>query len=398
MLTEFLFELRRRKVPVSTQEWLALMRALSLGLHESSLDGFYRLSRTVLVKAVAHFDAFDQAFVATFQGVTDASLELTAELEAWLRDPAKLEALDPALREALQALSPDELRALYEQRKAEQRERHDGGSRWIGTRGTSPFGNSGQHPTGLRAGGGGSRTAMQVAGERRFRDYRSDLVLDVRRIDVALRLLRDLGRTGAEEELDLDATVHETARNVGDLEVVMRPPRRNRTKLVLLMDVGGSMDPHAELVSRLFTAASRNGRFSRFRSYYFHNCVYGAVYEDASFRRPFTLADLLARSDRDEKLVIVGDAAMHPAELMQAGGSHYTSSHERRSGLEWMRLLQQHFRRQAWLNPEPESYWTVPTVRTIRALFPMFPLTLDGLGGAVRHLVRGGGDGLSRPA
>lgn len=396
MLTEFLFELRRRKVPVSTHEWLALMQALKLDLHGSSLDGFYRLARTVLVKSVAHYDAFDQAFLATFQGVTETSLAITAELEKWLAEAADLE-LPPELHDVAQALDIDELRALYEQRLREQKERHDGGNRWIGTRGTSPFGHSGRSPNGMAVNGGGARTAMQVAGERRYREYRTDMVLDVRRIDVALRLLRDLGRTGAEEELDVDATVHETARNVGELEVVLRPPRRNRTKLVLLMDVGGSMDPHAELVSRLFTAASRNGRFAKFRSYYFHNCVYDSVYEDAYFRKRVPVADLLAKSDRDERLVIVGDAAMHPAELLQASGLH-TALHERLSGLEWMKMIARHFRRHAWVNPDPESYWTIPTVKALRGVYPMFPLTVEGLERAVRHLIRGGGDGMTRAA
>jgi len=397
MFTEFLYELRRRKVPVATQEWLALARALELGLHESSLDGFYRVVFTVVVKVVVHYDAFDQAFVAVFHGVAEEALKLTAELEQWLANPQHLDALDEETKRALQELDIDELRALYEQRLKEQKEKHNGGNRWIGTGGTSPFGNSGVHPTGMRVLGSGARSAMQVAGERHFRDYRSDMVLDVRRIDVALRLLRDLGRDGADDELDLDATVHETARNVGELEVVLRPPRRNRMKVVLLMDVGGSMDPHAELVSRLFTAASRAGRFARFRSYYFHNCIYGHVYEDAGFRKPVAVADLLHRSSREERLVLVGDAAMHPAELLQAGGFHATQ-HQRLPGVEWMRLIRDHFRKHAWINPEPEAYWGMQTVKVLRELFPMFPFTEQGLARLVRHLVRGGGDGLTRAA
>jgi uncharacterized protein with von Willebrand factor type A (vWA) domain len=235
---------------------------------------------------------------------------------------------------------------------------------------------------------GGGRSAMQVAAERRFRAYRSDAVLDVRAIDVALRLLRDLGREGAPEELALDDTIDRTARNAGELEVVMRAPRRNRVKVVLLMDVGGSMDPHAMLVSRLFTAASRAGRFGRFRAFYFHNCVYEAVYSDARFREALPVAELLSGSDRDERLVIVGDAAMHPAELLQPGGSIWFYGATVTPGLEWMRRLVAHFRRAAWLNPEPEAGWRVESTRILGALFPMFPLTLDGLSRAVRHLTR----------
>jgi uncharacterized protein with von Willebrand factor type A (vWA) domain len=273
----------------------------------------------------------------------------------------------------------------------EQRERHDGGKRWIGTGGMSPFGNGGMHPTGMRVGEGGSRSAMQLAEERRFREYRNDVVLDVRRVDVALRMLRDLGRDGAPEELDLDETIEKTSKNAGELELVIRPPRRNRAKVILLMDVGGSMDPYSHLVNQLFTAASRAGRFARFRAFYFHNCVYEAIYEDAAFRKSLALADLLHTSDRDEKLVLVGDAAMHPAELLEPYGAlyYYAVNQTATPGLHWMRLLAEHFRRTAWLNPEPPEAWRLPTARILSGLFPMFALTLNGLDEAVKHLVRG---------
>ena len=390
MLVDFLFELRRRKIPVSTHEWLALMEAMALGLHESSLDGFYHLCRTLCVKDIALYDAYDEAFLAYFKDVHQDALALTEELAAWLADPRALEGLTDEQREALRALDVDKLRALFEQRLREQKERHDGGNRWIGTGGTSPFGRGGTHPTGMSVGGGGGRSAMMVADQRRFKEYRRDIVLDVRQIDVALRGLRRLGREGAHEELDLDDTVDETCKNAGELELVFRPPRRNRVKVVLLMDVGGSMDPHAELVSRLFTAASRAGRFAKFRSYYFHNCVYNAVYEDALFKKSVPVADLLATSDRDEKLVVVGDALMHPGELLEAGGSLYYASQARASGLEWLRRLAHHFRSAAWLNPEPERFWAGTTIEVIASVFAMYPLTLDGLAQSVRYLVRGG--------
>ncbi len=394
MLIDFLFELRAKKVPVSTHEWMALMEAMALGLHESSLDGFYRLCRTICVKDIALYDAYDEAFLAYFKDVHTDSLKLTEsmieELRSWLADPRNLEGLTDAQREAMQALDLDKLRELFEQRLKEQKERHDGGNRWIGTGGTSPFGNSGKHPTGMRVGSGGGRSAMAVADERRFKEYRRDVVLDVRQIDMALRGLRRLGREGAEEELDLDETVDATCRNAGDIDIVFRPPRRNRVKVVLLMDVGGSMDPHSELMSRLFTAASRSGRFAKFRSYYFHNCVYNTIYEDALFRKGLPVADLLANSDRDEKLVVVGDALMHPAELLDPGGSMYLSTQNRASGIEWLRRLSTHFRSSAWLNPEPERFWSGTTIEVIASVFGMWPLTLDGLASSVRYLVRGG--------
>ena len=390
MLIDFLFELRRRKIPVSTHEWMALMEAMALGLHESSLDGFYHLCRTLCVKDIAFFDAYDEAFLAYFKDVYTDALKLTEQIRAWLADPKLLEGLTDEQRQALQELDLEKLRELFEQRLKEQKERHDGGNRWIGTGGTSPFGTRGFNPTGMRVGGGGARSAMAVADQRMFKEYRRDVVLDVRQIDVALRGLRKLGREGAHEELDLDETIDETCKNAGELEVIFRPPRRNRVKVLLLMDVGGSMDPHAELMSRLFTAASRTGRFAKFRSYYFHNCVYNSVYEDAQFRKGVPVADLLSHSDRDEKLVMVGDALMHPAELLDPGGSMYLYTQTRASGIEWLRRLAHHFRSSAWLNPEPERFWSGTTIEVIASVLPMYALTLDGLAQAVRYLVRGG--------
>jgi hypothetical protein len=383
---DFFFELRRNKVPVATQEWLSLMQGLALGLHDSSLDGFYHLARALCVKDVAHYDAFDAAFLKVFQGIERESLLITEELLGWLADPKQLTEEE---RQMLQNLRLEELRDLYRKRLEEQRGRHDGGNRWIGTGGTSPFGRGGRHPTGLGMGGGG-RSALAVAAERRFREYRRDVVLDVRRVDLALRLLRELGREGAPNELDLDETIDKTAKNAGELDVVMHPPRRNRAKVVLLMDVGGSMDPYAHLVSQLFTAASRTGRFARFRAYYFHNCVYESVYEDARFYKPVPVADLLAESDRSEKLVIVGDASMHPAELMEAAGSLYFYTRNPTPGIEWMRRLAEFFRKSAWLNPEPEEYWGQTTIQMLGRLYAMYPLTIAGVDGAVKHLIRGG--------
>ncbi|MDB4952846.1 MAG: hypothetical protein JWO36_415 [Myxococcales bacterium] len=390
MLVDFLFELRRHKLPVSTHEWMALMEAMALGLHESSLDGFYRLCRTLCVKDIAHYDAYDEAFLSYFKDVHTDALQLTKELQDWLSDPRALEGLTDEQRRALRELDLEKLRELFEKRLREQKERHDGGNRWIGTGGTSPFGSGGMNPTAMRVGGGGGRSAMAVADQRLFKEYRRDVVLDVRQIDMALRGLRRLGREGAQEELDLDDTIDKTCKNAGDLEIVFRPPRRNRVKVLLLMDVGGSMDPHSELMSRLFTAASRSGRFAKFRSYYFHNCVYNSVYEDAQFRKGVPVADLLANSDRDEKLVIVGDALMHPAELLDPGGSMYLYSQARASGVEWLRRLAAHFRSAAWLNPEPDKFWSGTTIEVIASVFAMWPLSLDGLSHAVRYLVRGG--------
>jgi uncharacterized protein len=391
VLIDFFFELRRQGVAVTTHEWLTLMQALDHGLHDSSLDGFYRVARAVCVKEVGQLDAFDVAFLAHFRGVRFEALAITGELIEWLSDPRMLEGLSEEERRMLQRLDLDELRRRFEERLREQDRRHDGGNRWIGTGGSSPFGHGGEHPTGLRVGGeGGGRSAMQLAAERRFREYRRDAILDVRQIDLALRRLRRLGRDGAPDELDLDETIAATARNAGELELVFHPPKRNRMKLILLMDVGGSMDPHARLVERLFTAASRVGRFTSFRHYYFHNCVYDEVYEDAEFRKPLPLADLVAESSRDERLVLVGDALMHPAELLSAGGALYYHRDNRSPGIVSLRKLADWFRRAAWLNPEPERFWPRSTAEMIGSVFPMWTLTLDGLDRAVRYLVGGG--------
>ncbi len=391
MFVDFLFALRQFGVKVSTHEWLALAEALSKGLHDSSLDGFYRLARCVCVKELSQFDAFDQAFLSYFKDVAFDATQITDDLLDWLRNPKQFPELTDEQKKVLQNLDLDALRKMFEERLKEQKERHDGGNRWIGTGGTSPFGHGGYHPGGLRIGGpGGGRSAMQVAEQRKYKDYRKDLVLDVRQLEVALRGLRELGRAGAEEELDMDETIDRTGRNAGDLEIVFRAPRRNRVKLILLMDVGGSMDPYAALVSRLFTAASRSGRFAKFRSYYFHNCIYENVYEDARFEQPISTEDLLAGASRDEKVVIVGDALMHPAELLHAGGAIYYYHNNPTAGIDWLRKINNHFRRAVWLNPEPKDYWPQTTIQAVQTVFPMWELTVSGMEQAVEYLVRGG--------
>lgn len=392
MLFEFIYELRRRKVPVGTQEAIALAGALGAGLHDCSLDGFYHVARALLVHSEAHLDAFDQAFLKHFKGVEDAGIALTRELLSWLEGAAaRRREPTPEERALLEHLDLEELRRLFEQRLREQRERHDGGSRWIGTGGTSPFGHGGTHPTGLRVGGpGGGRSAVKLAQARLYQSYRDDLVLDVRQMSVALRKLRAFAREGACEELDLEATVDATCKNAGELEVVTRPPRRPNTRVILMMDVGGSMDPYAHLVSRLFSAASKATHFKELRTYYFHNCVYGQVYRSARFTDPVPVMDLLAECGRHYKLIMVGDALMAPYELLSRGGSLGLYDPDSEEGVVWLLRLAEHFERSAWLNPEPVQAWRGTTIEAIRNIFSMFPLTLEGLGEAVNHLTRGG--------
>ncbi|HVI02673.1 MAG TPA: VWA domain-containing protein [Enhygromyxa sp.] len=386
LFLDFFYKLRERGVKVSAHNWFALLDALSQGLHDSSLDGFYAVARCILVNDEGDYDNFDLAFAETFRGVVTSLEHMADQLEQWLRDPKQLMFLDPALRELIESIGIDELRRQLLERLEQQKKRHEGGNRWVGTGGTSPFGQGGVHPSGVRIGqGGGGRSALAVADARRFRELRKDLVLDTRQMGTALRRLRKLKRKGVVEELDLDATVDETARNCGDLEIVMRPPRKNDVRMLLLLDVGGSMDPHAELVSRLFSAAYQHGGFKQLESYYFHNCVYSKVYEDAAFTKPVTIDSLLRKTDSNWYLVLVGDAWMHPGELLMTSSSFW-SLDAAPSGLRCLAKLADHFPRSAWINPEPKRLWEAPTISQIGELFEMFPLTLTGLGEMVEHM------------
>ena len=390
----FLFELRARKIRVGTQEALALARALASGLHDSSLDGFYHVARALTVHREQDLDAFDQAFSAHFRGVHLASLDLVKELEEWLNDPGERRKLTEDELKMLESLDLEELRRRFEERMREQDARHDRGNRWIGTGGTSPFGSHGAHPSGVRVGSqGGGRSALAVADARRYRGYRSDLVLDVRQLEVALRKLRAFRREGVPDELDLDETIARTSKNAGELEIVLRPQRRPRVRVLLLLDVGGSMDPHVEIVSRLFSATRRASHIRELKTYYFHNCIYGRLYATERFQDPIRVRDVLDACGPDHKLVIVGDAAMHPGELLGSGDWDYYSAAdahgEHMAGVRWMTLLHDHFRRSVWLNPDEPRYWRGGTAETLASIFPMYALTLDGLEQAVAYLSKG---------
>ncbi|MCC7538921.1 MAG: VWA domain-containing protein, partial [Deltaproteobacteria bacterium] len=391
MFVPFLYELRSRKVPVGAQEAVALAQALQKGLHDSSLDGFYHVARSLLVHSEAHLDAFDEAFLAHFQGIEGEGVKLKDELLEWLREAAgRAEELTPEERAMLDALDPETLKRLFDETMAEQDERHDGGNRWIGTAGKSPFGNSGAARQGIRVGGaGGARSAIKTADARAYKPYRSDLTLDVRQMSMALRKLRAFAREGNEKELDLEGTIDATAKNAGELEIVVRPPRRPSTRVILMMDVGGSMDPYAHLVSRLFTAASKTTHFKELRTYYFHNCVYGRVYRTDKFDDAVPVRDVLKDCARHYKLIMVGDALMAPYELLHAGGSVEVGDDTRVEGIVWLSRLAEHFERSAWLNPEPRHFWSGNTIEYVRQVFEMFPLTLEGLGDAVGHLTKG---------
>lgn len=390
MFVEFLYELRKRKVPVGTQEAVNLAGALLEGLHDASLDGFYNVARALLIHSEAHLDDFDLVFAAHFRGVPLEAKKIAEELLEWLRNPMRIREMTAEERAAIQALDLEEVLRQFEERLREQRERHDGGNYWIGTGGTSPFGRGGFNPSGIQVGpkgGGGKGGAMQTADARKYKPYRSDVVLDIRQIEVALRKLRAFAREGAQRELDIDATIDATAKNAGELEIITRPPRRPNTRVILMMDVGGSMDPYAHLVSQLFSAAKRATHWRELRTYYFHNCVYGRVYKTEGFQDPVLVTDLLNECGKHYKLVLVGDASMAPYELL---GSPGYGQEGRVPGVAWLMAIREHFERSVWLNPEGLGEYPHPTVDAIKAIFPMFALTLEGLGQAVGELVRGG--------
>lgn len=390
MFVDFLYELRERGVRVGPQEADSLARALKLGLHRGTLDGFYETARALCVHREQDLDAFDRAFAHHFRGVPDEAIALTEELMRWLSDPVPKRQLTGLEKELLEKMDLESVREQMRQRLAEQRARHDRGNKWVGTGGTSPHGAGGTNPAGIKVGDApGGRGALEVAGERRFRDLRSDVTLDTRHIEVALRRLRAFVREGAEEELDVEGTIDQTARNAGELEIKLRPPRRSNLRVLLLLDVGGSMDPHADVCERLFSAAKRATHFKELRTYYFHNCVYGRVYDDASLMHGLDVIQLLQDCDPSWRLILVGDASMSPWELQAAGSRWSWSEDSGAPGLAWLAHLAHHFPHSAWLNPEREVSW-YGTAEVIRRVFPMYRLSQDGLLEAVHHLMRGG--------
>lgn len=400
MFEGLFYGLRARGVPVAMDEWLGLQEALARGLADSSLSRFYLLARAMLVKSERHYDDYDLAFAEYLSGLEQADDAIADRVWEWLAEHPQALAMTPEQRASLgEAMSRVDLGALRErlaERLANQTEAHHGGSRHVGTGGTSPFGHSGWHPGGIRIGGEGrNRTAAQVAAERRFREYRSDETLGVREMGVALRRLRRLTTRldGPATELDLDATIAATADAGGGLRLEFRRPRRNAVRVLLLLDVGGSMDEHAAMVDRLFSAVHQGGRFRDLTVRYFHNCVYDRLYETARLlpSRSEPTLDLLARMSPDHKLVVVGDACMAPSELAMAGGAIDYNQLNDEPGWVWLERLASRFAARAWLNPVPGEWWErvhgARTLGAVRAIFPMHELSLDGLDEAVDGLM-----------
>lgn len=390
MFLDLFYELRDEGVPVGIQEWRMLMDALEKGLHGSNLLRFYNLSRACLVKSEAYYDAFDRVFAHVFKGV-EGELSIEDEVLEWLQDPKNFQELTDEQRAMLEHLDGDELMRRFLERLEEQNERHDGGGKWVGTGGRSPFGHGGEHPTGIRVGGKSrNRSAMKVAEDRKFQEYRTDTTLDLRNMKLALKRMRQLTRSGPETDLDLDETIDKTCKNAGEIELIFRAERKNNVRLLLLMDVGGTMDPYYEPMSRLLTALLEERGLREFKTYYFHNCIYELICSNASLSRRDSIqtGDLLRRLDERWKVMIVGDASMHPAELLSPRGNINPRLESKTPGIEWLKRIDDHFLRTVWVNPDPQKIWqSTRTARIVAEMFPMFPLSVDGISEAVSALV-----------
>ena len=390
MLVDFFLHLKARQLPVSTKELLALLEALQARLVGASLDDFYLLARAILIKDEALYDRFDRAFGEYFKGV-EALPGMAAMIpEEWLELAAKRH-LSEEDRLKLQKLGYEKLFEEFKKRLAEQKERHAGGNKWIGTAGTSPYGHGGYHPEGIRIGGesAGNRTAIKVWEQREFRNLDDTVDLGVRNIKVALRRLRRFARQGAATELDLDGTIAGTARNAGWLDLQLRPERHNAVKVLLFLDIGGSMDDHITACEELFSAA--RSEFKHLEHFYFHNCVYEGVWKDNRRRHGERMPtwDVIHTYGADYKLIFVGDATMSPYEIARPGGSVEHWNEE--AGTTWLERMLNTWSRAVWLNPLPEEHWTyTPSLHMIRQLFGnrMFPLTPEGLERAMRALSR----------
>jgi uncharacterized protein with von Willebrand factor type A (vWA) domain len=387
MLIDFFFTLKSAKIPVSIKEFLTLLEALEKQVIAPSLDDFYYLSRITLVKDEANFDKFDKAFGTYFHGV-ETLFDKAAEIPLdWLMKRLERE-LTPEQKAALEKFGYDKLMNRLKELLEEQKGRHEGGNKWIGTGGTSPFGNGGQNPEGIRIGGeGGNRSAVKVWDARTFRDYDSDRELGTRNIKVALRRLRKFAREGAQDELALDDTIRATANNAGWLDIKMQPERKNKVKVLMLMDVGGTMDDHIARVEELFSAAKTE--FKNMEFFYFHNCLYETLWKNNRRRHAerFASWDVLRKYPPDTKVIFVGDATMSPYEIVQPGGS--VEYHNEEAGAVWLQRFAQQFPKCVWLNPEPEALWQYrQSIAIIRQLMSerMYPITMDGLERAMQML------------
>ncbi len=393
MLVDFFLQLKQAKVPVTIREYLTLLEALDSQVIWGRVEDFYYLARLCLVKDETHFDKFDRVFARYFEGVADLGEELEAHIpEEWLRRLAEL-VLSEEEKAQVEALGGfEKLMETLKQRLAEQQERHQGGNRWIGTAGRSPFGAYGYNPEGVRIGQEGSRhrRAVKVWDRREFKNLDGSVELGTRNIKVALRRLRHFAREGAPEVLDLPGTIRATANNAGHLDLKMVPRLHNKVKVLIFFDVGGSMDEHIKVCEELFSAA--RAEFKALEYYYFHNFVYESVWRDNQRYRAerIDLWDVIHTYSPDYKLIFVGDAAMSPYEISMVGGSAEHFNEE--AGYVWGQRLLDAYKDAIWLNPTPQSWWHfTQSIGMVRQLMGdrMFPLTLEGIEAGIRMLSKG---------
>ena len=394
MFINFFYKLREAGIPASPTSFLTLQRALSSRLI-GGLDDFYIASRAILVKSERYFDLFDQVFAHHFEGADmpdDGGFELTeiarALLKDWLKDPGTLSKILGIDESTLSSLTPEELIEYFIKRLEEQKGRHQGGSKWIGTGGTSPVGHSGYHPGGLRVGGQSrNRSAVKVAMERRYKNYALNGPLTQPMISEALKRLRHMIPVGPKDRINIDATLYQTVKNGGEIEIVFDQSLKDRLKVILAIDNGGwSMDPYIPVVQTLFDYAG--AQFKDLQTYFFHNTIYDNIWKDpARFRLPHRVEEF-ARMDLETRLILVGDASMAPYELMMTDGSIYIQERSTIPSIERLKFLTKSFPHSAWLNPIPEYLWGhTRTIQIIQSIFPMFELSLDGLEKAVVHLM-----------
>jgi uncharacterized protein with von Willebrand factor type A (vWA) domain len=394
MFVDFFYTLRDRGIPVTPTSFLRLHKALSLGLVQS-MEDFYTAARAILVKSERYFDSYDQIFAHHFKGVElhdPTAVELTeiarAMLDEWLKNPADMARALGVDEDTLQKMTPEELIQYFLDRLKEQTEAHHGGSKWIGTRGTSPVGHSGYHPGGMRVGGQSrNKSAVKVAMERRYRDYSQEGPLTEFQMGEALKRLRRMTPSGPKDTVNVDKTIYQTMRNAGEIEIVFDRRLKDRMKIILLIDNGGwSMEPYVEIVQTLFHYA--RSQFKDLKIYFFHNTIYNRVWADPQrYHKPEPLEEFI-RKDPETRLIMVGDASMAPYELIHGNGAIYFDQKPTGASIDRLKFLAQTFRHAVWLNPVPQNEWEMTwTIGIVRQVFPMFELTLDGLEKSILHLM-----------
>ncbi|WP_411822633.1 VWA domain-containing protein [Leptospira sp. 'Mane'] len=400
MFLNLFYTLRNESVPCSTGELLSFLISLQKLTDPAgyiSMDTLYRVGRLNFAKDVKYYDGYDLAFSKTFGGLSEIRIPFRESLLEWLEEKAD-KILSQEQKDNAPHLSMEQVLEELKKRLEEQKGRHDGGNKWVGTSGTSPFGNSGFNQNGLSIGGDmegkGPRTGVGLWTERNYRAYREDEILDTRSIQIALKEIRVLQKEGR-KEINIDKTVKRTCENAGDIEIIEERTRKNALRLVLILDIGGSMTPHSERVSKLFSASRSLYHFKEVHNFFFHNIFHDRLYETHEFSKSISLKHFEEKFRKNTKLIFVGDAYMAPYELMSAPYNPYSyhrdspeeKNRKRKSGLDSLKELIEKFPDSIWLNPEPKKFWTAPTIQAIEDVVSMYPLTIDGIRKSVRKLL-----------